>query len=116
MGRRYHRSTTLKWHRDPHRAVQGALGTGVLLLTRGKIEDPEAVKREREEILAEIEALPEDERKEALEEWNRDPIAQEGGQGLRARIPFGPFLVLAVIELVVFQTKIADTLLVGGAW
>ncbi len=97
-------------------AVQGAIGTGVLLLTRGKIEDPEAVKREREAILAEIEALPEDERKEALEEWNRDPIAHEAGEGLRARIPFGPFLVLAVLELVLFEAKIADTLLVGGAW
>jgi len=97
-------------------AVQGALGTGILLLTRGKIEDPEAVQREREAILAEIEALPEEERKEALEEWHRDPIALEGGTGLRARIPFGPFLALAVIELAIFQTRIADTLLPGGGF
>lgn len=96
-------------------AIQGAVGTGVLLLARGKIEDPEAVQREREAILAEIEALPEDERKEALEEWNKDPIAQEAGSGLRARIPFGPFLALAVIELAIFQTQISGTLLPGGA-
>lgn len=97
-------------------AVQGALGTGILLFTRGKVEDPEAVKREREMVLAEIAALPEDERAEALAEWNQDPIAQEGGEGLRARIPFGPFLVIALIELVIFQKRIVDVLMLGGAW
>jgi len=94
-------------------AVQGAIGAGVLLLTRGKLEDTEAVKREREAVLAEIAALPEEEREEALAEWNRDPIAHEAPDALRSRMPFGPFLALAVVELVMFQTHIADFLLGG---
>jgi leader peptidase (prepilin peptidase)/N-methyltransferase len=96
-------------------AVQGAIGTGALLLTRGKIADSEAVAREREKVLAEIAALPEEEREEALAEWNDDPLAKDGA-GLGSRIPFGPFLVLAVIELVLFQSKIVDLMLLGGAW
>lgn len=97
-------------------AVQGALGTALLLLVRGRVEEPEAVKRERAEMLAELEAIEDPaEREEALAELQKDPIFEEAGEGLRARIPFGPFLVLAILELTMFEPWIMD-LLVGGAW
>jgi len=34
---------------------------------------------------------------------------------MQARIPFGPFLVLAILELTMFERWIAD-LIVGGPW
>ena len=43
-------------------AIQGTIATLAVLLFRGKIEEPEAVKREREEIQKELEAMsPEEE-------------------------------------------------------
>lgn len=97
-------------------AVQGAVGTALVLLVRGRVEEPEAVKRERAEMLAELEAIEDPaEREEALAELQKDPIFEEAGEGMQARIPFGPFLVLAILELTMFERWIAD-LLVGGPW
>lgn len=97
-------------------AVQGAIGTALVLLVRGRVDEPEAVKRERAEMLAELEAIEDPaEREEALAELRKDPIFEEAGEGLRARIPFGPFLVLAILELVLFERPIAD-LVLGGPW
>ena len=99
-------------------ALQGTFAAIVTLLFRGKIEEPEAVKQEREEILAEIEALPEDEREEALREWRElDPIAEEAGAGaMQARMPFGPFLCLAMLEWLLFGPTLRDLLfLASGA-
>lgn len=95
-------------------AIQGAVGTLAIMLVTGKVGEPEAVAREREAILAEIEALPAEEREAALEEWHKDPIAGEQGEGLRARIPFGPFLILAILELAFFERPIFEVLLPGG--
>ena len=97
-------------------AVQGAIGTALVLLVRGRVEEPEAVKRERAEMLAELEAIEDPaEREEALAELQKDPIFEEAGEGMQARIPFGPFLVLAILELTMFERWIAD-LIVGGPW
>jgi len=80
-------------------AVQGTLVAIPLLLFRGKIEDPEAVQREREEMKKELETLSGDERAEAEKELAADPLSQEAGAGLgQARMAFGPFLALATIE------------------
>jgi leader peptidase (prepilin peptidase)/N-methyltransferase len=97
-------------------AIQGALGTAIVLLVRGKVDEPEAVTRERAEMLAEIEAIDDpEEREEALAELRKDPIFEEGGEGLQARIPFGPFLILAILELALFEGPIFDVLLPGGS-
>jgi leader peptidase (prepilin peptidase)/N-methyltransferase len=80
-------------------AVQGTIAAIFTLLFRGKLEEPEAVKLEREEIRKELEAMSPEERAEAEKELAEDPLAEEAGEGLgQARMAFGPFLVLATIE------------------
>jgi leader peptidase (prepilin peptidase)/N-methyltransferase len=76
-------------------ALQGTVGAVVLFAVRGRIEEPEAVRREREE-LEKAAAEGDAEAKQLLEE---DPIAEAPGEGFfAARIPFGPFLILAFLE------------------
>jgi leader peptidase (prepilin peptidase)/N-methyltransferase len=76
-------------------AVQGtivALGT---LLVAGRIEEPEAVVRER----AELHALAESGDEEAAQALRDDPLAEAPGEGLaHARVAFGPFLCVAFLE------------------
>jgi len=80
-------------------AIQGTLATIGVLLFRGKIEEPEAVRREREEIQKELAAMSPEDRAEAEKELAEDPLTEEAGEGVgQARIAFGPFLILATIE------------------
>lgn len=80
-------------------AIQGTLATLVLLLSGRGLEEPEAVRREREELRAELEKLPPEERAELERELGEDPLAEEPEAGLgKARIAFGPFLILAILE------------------
>jgi leader peptidase (prepilin peptidase) / N-methyltransferase len=84
-------------------AIQGTLAAIGTLLLKGKIEEPEAVRKEREEIRAELEKLSADERAEVEKELAKDPLMEEAEDGLgRARMAFGPFLVLATIEFLFF--------------
>jgi leader peptidase (prepilin peptidase)/N-methyltransferase len=90
-------------------AVQGTVITLVVLALVGRIEEPEAVKREREELRAELEAMTPEERAELEKELAEDPLADEPEEGLgRARIPFGPFIALATLELLVFGRDLVD--------
>jgi len=90
-------------------AVQGTLVTLVLLLVRGRIEEPEAVRREREEELAELEAMTPEERAVAEKEMEDDPLASEPEEGLgQARIPFGPFLAVTILEFMLFGRDLVD--------
>ena len=83
-------------------ALQATVGAAVLLLARGKIEEPEAVRADREE-LTKAAAAGDEEAKRALAE---DPLAEPPQEGfLAARLPFGPFLCLAIIEW-----------MIAGAW
>jgi leader peptidase (prepilin peptidase)/N-methyltransferase len=76
-------------------AVQGTLFAAALWLVRGKIDEPEAVKADREE-LERAAAQGDEEAKQALLE---DPLAKPQGEGFgQARIPFGPFLILGILE------------------
>ncbi|WP_433931944.1 A24 family peptidase [Sorangium cellulosum] len=80
-------------------AVQGSLVAIAMLLLRGSIEEPEAVRLEREQIRAELAAMTPEERAAAEEELAQDPLADEPGEGFgQARIAFGPFLALATLE------------------
>jgi leader peptidase (prepilin peptidase)/N-methyltransferase len=80
-------------------AIQGTIGTLVLLAFRGKIDEPEAVKRERAELQVELAAMTPEERAAAEEELADDPLMKEPGAGVgQARIAFGPFLILATLE------------------
>jgi leader peptidase (prepilin peptidase)/N-methyltransferase len=76
-------------------AVQGTIGAFVILAVKGKIEEPEAVKADREELMKAA-AEGDEDAKQALAE---DPLAEPQGEGLgAARLPFGPFLILACLE------------------
>ena len=80
--------------------MQGTFAAVALMATRGRIEEPEAVRREREAALAEIAALPEAERAEAERALAEDPLFEDVPDGVaHARIAFGPFLALATLEL-----------------
>jgi leader peptidase (prepilin peptidase) / N-methyltransferase len=95
-------------------AIQGTIATLLVLLFRGKIEEPEAVKREREEIQRELLAMSPEERAEAERELAEDPLAEEAGEGVgQARIAFGPFLILATIECLLLGRDVLGTYL---AW
>jgi leader peptidase (prepilin peptidase)/N-methyltransferase len=76
-------------------ALQASVGAGVMLAVRGKIEEPEAVRADREELQAAA-AGGDEEARQALVE---DPLATPPEEGIMAaRLPFGPFLCLAIIE------------------
>jgi leader peptidase (prepilin peptidase) / N-methyltransferase len=81
-------------------AVQGTLAALVVLLTHGRIDEPAAVRKEREETAQALAQMPAEQRAAAEAELARDPLyeaAQPGNVGL-ARIAFGPFLALAMLE------------------
>lgn len=93
-------------------AVQGTLVTIGLLLTGRGLEEPEAVQREREELQAELEALDPEERAALEKELGEDPLMQEPEEGvLRARVPFGPFLALAILEYLFVGPLVVETFL-----
>jgi leader peptidase (prepilin peptidase)/N-methyltransferase len=76
-------------------ALQASFGAIGLFVLRGKIEEPQAVREDRE-ALREAAAQGDAEAAQALKD---DPLASEPQEGLMAaRLPFGPFLCLAIIE------------------
>jgi leader peptidase (prepilin peptidase)/N-methyltransferase len=76
-------------------ALQATLAAIAILIVRGRIDEPEAVRADREELhraAAEGDA-------EAIKALEEDPLATAPAEGLMAaRLPFGPFLCLAIIE------------------
>ena len=76
-------------------ALQATLAAAVLLVAKGKIEEPESVRKDREEI-QKAAAEGDEEAKKILAE---DPLATEPEEGfMAARLPFGPFLILGILE------------------
>ncbi len=76
-------------------AIQGTVGALAIFLVRGKIEEPEAVVADR----AEMKRLADEGDEEAKAILADDPLANAPEPGLaQARIPFGPFLILAFLE------------------
>lgn len=92
-------------------SVQATLAVLTIYLVHGRIDEPEAVKLERAEIELELAAATAEERAEIERELALDPLAGEPEQGFgKARIAFGPFLVLAALELLVFGAFIREEL------
>lgn len=76
-------------------AIQATIAAAVILLVRGKIEEPDAVRADRDELLRAA-AGGDSEAQKALDE---DPLGKPPEEGLMAaRLPFGPFLCLSTIE------------------
>jgi leader peptidase (prepilin peptidase)/N-methyltransferase len=90
-------------------AVQAMLVVVVVFVLRGRIEEPEAVIREREELKEAIQAAEGEARAELERERDLDLMMQEPEEGLgRARLPFGPFLALATLEYLLFGRAILE--------
>jgi leader peptidase (prepilin peptidase)/N-methyltransferase len=84
-------------------AVQGTVGALLIYLVKGKIEEPAAVREDREELQRAAAAGDQ----EAAEILAEDPLGTEPGEGLtQARLPFGPFLILGILELLFFGPRI----------
>ena len=93
-------------------ATQATLTILAVYLVKGKIDEPEAVKLERAELEAELLQATPEERAVIEAELLADPLAGEPEAGFgKARIAFGPFLVLAVLELLVFGGFIREELM-----
>jgi hypothetical protein len=81
----------------------------VLWALRGRIQEPEAVRADREE-LQRLADEGDEEAKQLLEE---DPLGDDPGEGFfAARLPFGPFLILGILELMLVGPEIDQ--LLGG--
>ena len=77
-------------------SIQGTLAAIVVLMQKGKIEEPESVVKEREEAIAAGEPLDPE-----------DPVALPPAPGVAgARIAFGPFLILATLEFLLFREQL----------
>jgi leader peptidase (prepilin peptidase)/N-methyltransferase len=82
-------------------SVQGTFAMLAILVAQGRIDEPQAIKAEREERLLEIEQASSDEERQRLEdEFAADPVlanppTQQAGL---AKFAFGPFLALSIIE------------------
>jgi leader peptidase (prepilin peptidase)/N-methyltransferase len=88
-------------------AVQGTIAALAMILLRGKIEEPASVQAEKTETERALALLGPAERAAAEAELAKDPLYEESSSGLGlARIAFGPFLALAMLEY----------LLVGREW
>lgn len=85
-------------------AVQGVAAAGIVYLLRGKIEEPESVRKDREE-LSKLAKEGDDEARQLLED---DPVLGEDASAGWGRVPFGPFLILAILELLLFGREIHE--------
>ena len=93
-------------------AMQGTVVAVVVLLVKGSIEEPTAVKKEREELREHLATLEGDAKKELEDELAKDPLGAEPGEGLgKARVPFGPFLAVAIIEYLFFGEALVNAYL-----
>jgi leader peptidase (prepilin peptidase)/N-methyltransferase len=90
-------------------AVQGTVAALAVYAVKGKIDEPKAVTDEREQWLAELARLPEEERQRLEEELAKDPLHAAPPTGLaQARLPFGPFLIIAILEYFFFEPWIIE--------
>jgi leader peptidase (prepilin peptidase) / N-methyltransferase len=88
-------------------AVQGTFAFLITLVVRGKIEEPEAVILERAELKEALEKATPEEKAELEKALADDPLAlAPDGNLATARIAFGPFLALALLELLFFEELI----------
>lgn len=89
-------------------SVLGTVVTVLVLLVRGKLEEPETVQRERAEAQALLDATEGEERAALEAELARDPLMAEAPSGLGGiRLAFGPFLVVATLAFLFVGPAVA---------
>lgn len=88
-------------------AVQGTVVAVTVFIVRGKIDEPEAVQQERELLEQARRELKGAELAALEKELEGDLLAEAPPEGLgAARIAFGPFLVLSILEYLFFNQAI----------
>jgi leader peptidase (prepilin peptidase) / N-methyltransferase len=94
-------------------SLLGTLTAIVVYITRGRLDEPESVVRERAELEQALAEMEGEERAEFEAELAKDPLFSEPGAGLgQARLAFGPFLAVATLAyLFVGQSLIDEYLL-----
>jgi leader peptidase (prepilin peptidase)/N-methyltransferase len=87
-------------------ALHATLAALIVLLVKGKVEEPESVVKDRQELQAAAAAGDE----EAKRELEDDPLLSAApAEGfMTSRMPFGPFLCLAMLEWMLAGPWIAD--------
>ncbi|MGE5783743.1 MAG: prepilin peptidase [Myxococcales bacterium] len=98
-------------------AVQGTLIILAVVLAGGRIEEPEAIAREREAAQQQLLAAEGEERERLAAEIANDPVlaTPPSANLAMARVPFGPFLVLAILEYQLFGPSVILPALLGYA-
>jgi leader peptidase (prepilin peptidase)/N-methyltransferase len=92
-------------------ALQATVGAIIVLLVHGRIDEPEAVREDREELHRAADQGD----AEAIAALAEDPLANPPEEGvMAARMPFGPFLCLAIIEWMLGGEWIRDRLMLLG--
>jgi leader peptidase (prepilin peptidase)/N-methyltransferase len=95
-------------------AVQATAVLLAVLATGKKLEEPPAVVEERRALHAELETAEGAEREELERLLAEDPLAKEPEPGLAAaRLAFGPFIILAILEFMFYGPFIRGELLSG---
>jgi leader peptidase (prepilin peptidase)/N-methyltransferase len=95
-------------------AVQATAVMLALLATGRKIEEPQAVIEERRALREALEQAEGPEREVLERELADDPLAKEPEPGLAAaRLAFGPFIVLAILEFMFYGPILKDEVLGG---
>ncbi len=90
-------------------SVQGTLVALGIYAAKGRIDEPRAVVRQRAELRAALGAATGEERRALEEEMEQDPVAHEPEEGLaKARVSFGPFLVLGALEYLFFGPAVVE--------
>src|SRR5690606_7158188 len=85
-------------------AVQATLAVIAVFAVRGKLDEPEAVVQERALVEAALHEAEGEERAELERALAEDPVLRAPEPGLaQARLPFGPFLALAILEYLLLQ-------------
>ncbi len=89
-------------------AVQGTLILFAVVAARGTLEEPASVQLQREEAQRDLAHAVGEERERLEREIADDPVlASPAASGFAAaRVPFGPFLVLAIIEYQFFGESV----------
>lgn len=95
-------------------AVQATAVLIALLATGKKLEEPPAVVEERRALLAALETAQGSDRDELERALAEDPLAKEPEPGLAAaRLAFGPFIILAILEFMFYGPLIRTEILSG---
>ncbi len=90
-------------------SLLGTLTAVAVYVARGRLEEPESVVRDREELQRALDELEGEEREELARELAKDPLFLQPGSGIgQARLAFGPFLAVATLAYLFVGPALID--------